>query len=567
MSILLMAGNRTVSSSRRCKDFIQSGLFSPAWRRQKRLHYLRTGMVEFWQYRGELTMKIILSVILPAIFLFNTAFADDIYVANTFSNSVTPVDGLTDTVRADIAAGLTPQEVAASPLGDTIYVSNWHSYEIVVIDPRRRDIQGRIPVACSPSSIAIMPSGAEALAVCRTTGKVIRIDLAQRKQTAELSLSFPHSIAVNPEGSMAYVSRSMFSSYVDVINLATFARIATITTGRSPQGLAVSPDGKSLYVANNGAGTVSVVDTATNSVKASIRVGYNPRNIAVSPDGSTLYVTNYTSGTVSVIDTAASAATHTVTVGVNPHGVAVDSSGSHLYVSNFSSNTLSVIDTKSLQPVATLPTGIGPLGVGLARLDQSPPLTVPSLTGSNGENGWYVSAVTVDFAASDSDSGVKEIHYSLDGAAEVAVSGSAARLIVGSDGAHMVTYYAVDNAGNVEQAKQLGVNIDRTPPAVTVSLDRNMLWPPNHKMVDVQVSGIATDSLSGNASVDIRVVDEYGIHSGAVAGFGGVVRLEAWREGNDMDGRHYTVTAVVTDKAGNSATATTEVIVPHDMGK
>lgn len=512
-------------------------------------------------------MKTFLAVISLTLVLFGTAFADDIYVANIFSNSVTPVNGAAETALADIAAGLAPQEVAASPLGDILYVSNLNSYEIVVIDPRQRVVKDRIPVDCSPSSIAVLPSGAEALAVCRTIGQVIRVDLAQRKQTAALSISFPHSIAVNPEGSMAYVSRSMFSSYVDVINLATFQRIKTITVGRSPQGVAVSPDGKFLYVANNGANTVSVVDTSTNVVKAGIPVGNSPRNIAVSPDGSKLYITNYLSGTVSVIDTATSAATDTVTVGVHPHGVAVDSGGSRLYVSNHASNTLSIVDTSTLQQVATVQTGIGPLGVGLAKTDQVPPLTVPTLTGSKGQGDWYVSAVTIDFAAGDADSGVREIHYSADGAAEVVTTGAAARLVIGGDGAHIVTYYAVDNAGNVEQSKKLDVNVDRTPPDVTLSLDRNVLWPPNHKLVDVMINGKSADSLSGIAAVEISVIDEYGVYNGTYSGFGTVVRLEAWRDGNDMDGRHYTITAVVTDKAGNSSSTTTEAVVPHDIRK
>ncbi|MFZ2948768.1 MAG: beta-propeller fold lactonase family protein [Desulfuromonadaceae bacterium] len=512
-------------------------------------------------------MKTFLSVISLTLFLSGSAYADDIYVANSLSNSVTPVNGTADAVQTDIAAGVAPQEVAASPAGDIIYVSSLSTNEITVIDPRLRTVQDRIPVACSPSSLAILPSGTEALAVCRKTGQVIKIDLVQRKQIAAIPVSFPHSIAVNPEGSMAYVSRSMFSSYVDVINLATFARTASISVGRSPQGLAVSPDGKALYVANNGAGTVSVVDISAGGVTAGILVGYNPRNIAVSPDGATLYVTNYTSGTVSVIDTATSTATNSVTVGVNPHGVAVDSSGRLLYVSNYSSNTLSIIDTKTLQPVATLQTGIGPLGVGLAKVDQVPPLTVPSLAPGTGQDDWHVSPVTVDFAASDSGSGVKEIHYSVDDSAEVVTAGSAAHLVIGSDGAHTVTYYAVDNAGNVEQGKKLDVNIDQTPPALTLSLNRNVLWPPNHKMVDVLVNGIPADQLSGIASAVIRVDDEYGIYSGTVSGFGGAVRLEAWREGNDLDGRRYTITVAVTDKAGNSTTGTSEVIVPHDMGK
>lgn len=511
-------------------------------------------------------MKTFLSTVALTLLLCSSTRADDVYIANSLSNSISPVNGMTDAVEEDIAAGLAPQEVAASPLGDIIYVSNWNSYEVVVIDPRLRTVRERISVSCSPSSIAILPSGMEALAVCRTFGQVIKIDLAQRKQIAAIPVSFPHSIAVTPDGSTAYVSRSMFSSYVDVINLATLAKTASIAVGRAPQGLAVSPDGTSLYVANSGAGTVSVVDTATNSVRGVIPVGYNPRNIAVSPDGSTLYVTNYTSGTVSVIDAATATATHAVTVGVHPHGVAVDSSGNRIYVSNYSSNTLSIVDAKTLQPVADLRTGIGPLGVGLARLDGIPPLTVPSLAPGTGQGGWHASAATVDFAASDSGSGVKEIHYSVDEGAEAVTAGPAARLVIGSDGAHSVTYYAVDNAGNVEQGKKLAVNIDQTPPTLSVAVNRLVLWPPNHKMVDVPVNGIPADLLSGIASVDIRVVDEYGIHNGTVSGFGGVVRLEAWREGNDMDGRHYTITAVATDTAGNSTTATSEVVVPHDMG-
>lgn len=511
-------------------------------------------------------MKIFISIIILALFTAGVAFAGDIYIANKSSNSVTPVDGVAYIAQPDIAVGVSPQEVAVSPLGDLIYVSNWDSNEIVVIDPRYRAIQDRITVSCSPSSIAVMPSGTEVLAVCRSTGQVIRVDLVQRKQTATLSVSFPHSVAINPDGRLAYVSRSMFSSFVDVIDLATFTRISTITVGRSPQGLIVSPDGKSLYVANYGAGTVSVVDTATNKVKTSFPVA-SPRNFAFSPDGSKLYITNYTGGTVSVVDTATSAVVRTVKVGANPHGIAADSKGTRLYVSNFSSNSLSVIDTNTFLPVATVQTGVGPLGLGVVRLDQAAPLTVASLTGSNGLNNWFVSAVTVDFAASDTDSGVREIHYSVDGSAEVVTPGSAAALLISNEGAHTVTYYAVDNAGNVEPAKKVEVNIDRAPPAVTVSLSSSILWPPNHKMVDVKLSGISGDSQSGVASMDISVVDEYGIYSGTVAAFGNIVRLEAWRDGNDMDGRHYTITAVVKDMAGNVTTASAVVVVPHDMGK
>ena len=65
-----------------------------------------------------------------------------------------------------------------------------------------------------------------------------------------------------------------------------------------PQGVAVSPDGSSVYVTNQVDNTVSAA-TATNTVTANIPVGKAFAGVAVSPDGSTVCVTNFDS-TVSV---------------------------------------------------------------------------------------------------------------------------------------------------------------------------------------------------------------------------------------------------------------------------
>jgi hypothetical protein len=112
-----------------------------------------------------------------------------------------------------------------------------------------------------------------------------------------------------------------------------------------------------------------------------------------------------------------------------------------------------------------------------------------------------------------------------------------------------------------------GEGIDAAPPMVSVYAAPNVIWPPNHNMVDVFIDGYAQDIGSGTASVVITVTDEYGKYNRTVPGFGSTIQLEAWRDGADMDGRRYTITAVATDNAGNQSTVTTEVIVPHDMGK
>jgi YVTN family beta-propeller protein len=70
------------------------------------------------------------------------------------------------------------------------------------------------------------------------------------------------------------------------------------------------------YITNSGSNNVSVIDTATNNVTATIFVGFDPSGVAVTPNGKNVYVTNTNNGdpgTVSVIDTATNTVTATLT--------------------------------------------------------------------------------------------------------------------------------------------------------------------------------------------------------------------------------------------------------------
>jgi hypothetical protein len=118
--------------------------------------------------------------------------------------------------------------------------------------------------------------------------------------------------------------------------------------------------------------------------------------------------------------------------------------------------------------------------------------------------------------------------------------------------------------------------MDTTPPAITASANPATLWPPNGKMVPVTISGTITDAETGvNASTAAyAVTDEYGkiqprggITLGSNGSYSFTVSLEASRNGNDQDGRHYTITVSATDNAGNPDVASTVVTVPHDQGK
>jgi YVTN family beta-propeller protein len=170
----------------------------------------------------------------------------------------------------------------------------------------------------------------------------------------------PLDVAISPEGRHVYVANAR-SDTVSVIDTGSGTVTTNIPAGNVPERVAVSPDGHIAYVTNKitaFAGAVQIVDIASNTVTATIPVGAYPRGVAVTPDGHRVYVANNDSNTVSVIDTDRGTVTATIPVGIHPERVAVHPDGRRVYVTNIGSNAVSVIDTGSA-------TGTAPIAVGV----------------------------------------------------------------------------------------------------------------------------------------------------------------------------------------------------------
>jgi YVTN family beta-propeller protein len=106
------------------------------------------------------------------------------------------------------------------------------------------------------------------------------------------------------------------------------------------------------YVTNNWDNNVTVIDIGKNTaIGTPIGVGQRPYGVAISPDGASVYVTNVVSETVSVIDAASRKVVSTIPV-PDPVGIAVDPSGKQAYVA--SGNNLAVIDTNTNSVIATV---------------------------------------------------------------------------------------------------------------------------------------------------------------------------------------------------------------------
>jgi hypothetical protein len=203
-------------------------------------------------------------------------------------------------------------------------------------------------------------------------------------------------------------------------------------------------------------------------------------------------------------------------------------------------------------------------------LDVTPPVTTASLNPLPNASGWNNTNVGVALTAIDNTggTGVKQIQYSIGGTAQYVVPGNSANLIFTTEGIAILTYGAVDNAGNFETQKSVAIKIDRTPPVISgMPAPGCTLSPPKHQMVTVAVV-TASDALSGVASLNVSATSnepDSGTGGGDLPGdiviTGGTVQLRAERAPNGK-GRIYTITANARDFAGNSSTATATCVVP-----
>ena len=107
--------------------------------------------------------------------------------------------------------------------------------------------------------------------------------------------------------------------------------------------------------------------------------------------------------------------------------------------------------------------------------------------------------------------------------------------------------------------------VDTIPPEITLSVTPTTLWPPNHKMILITHEITVVDNCDPNSAVELTSITmNEGEDDDIYVDEDGNIYLRAERQGKG-DGRIYTITYTATDNAGNSATASADVTVPHNQ--
>ncbi|MFF2774081.1 YncE family protein [Streptomyces sp. NPDC058052] len=220
--------------------------------------------------RPSRTARVLLPAAVAGVLLSGCAQADEAPAATGAPSATSP----TVTVTPPPSTGPAPSATAsagARPAAGTLLVSDFGSDTVTFVDPSR-GATGSVEVGTAPYGLAL---GKDGRAWVATAEGVAVVDTAARKRLALV----PYRTDTGP-----------------------------VTTGEyrgGGMGIALSPDGKRVYVGVNvpgGNGTLEVIDTASVEVVDVVDVGRRPFDVDVSRDGSAVYATNHDSFDVTVVD-------------------------------------------------------------------------------------------------------------------------------------------------------------------------------------------------------------------------------------------------------------------------
>ena len=301
-----------------------------------------------------------------------------LFVANKRANTLTKIDLETGETLAEVATCATPHELALSPGGGLLAVACYGGGEVAIHKPDtlEQDHTTWLGEGARPHGIVwptrvsfyVTAEGRKSIFV----GRDPRAHGVPTPRRIEVGQDGTHMIVVNRALSRAWTT-DMGSGTVSLINLYMGEKVASVPVGREPEGIALTPDGGTLWVSARGSDQAFALDPETLEIRAVVATGRFPLRIAVRPQGDVAITSNLQDGSLSVIDLATNTVTRTIAVSAPGEAEARfqvtilwSPDGSRIYVAETGTSTVAEVDYASGTVLRRFKAGDG--GDGLAIL-------------------------------------------------------------------------------------------------------------------------------------------------------------------------------------------------------
>lgn len=294
---------------------------------------------------------------------------DTLSVVNTQSKQVTKV----------VKTSHNPHEIVVSACGTKSYIACSLGNAVDVFDHATLEIVKHIthPLFDFPHGLGLAGNGHVYLAstyssvvfeIDPATDEIISLFKTGQKQS--------HMISFHPNGQEFYIPNIGANSVTYVPDMALVkscedaCELIHIPVGRGPEGLAVHPDGKTVYIANQEDNDLWILDAKTHQQLYRRRLGGCPIRVVFTPDGRYCLIPNRESGDLSIIltDYTINGITKPwevkrISIGCWPGGTVISPDGLWAYVANNKTNDISIIDMTNLKEVERIDVGIHPDGM------------------------------------------------------------------------------------------------------------------------------------------------------------------------------------------------------------
>jgi YVTN family beta-propeller protein len=236
------------------------------------------------------------------------------------------------TFDESMAVGAVPTDIGLNAAGNLGFVANQYDDEIQVFNPNIGQTVGYVQVSGDPFTVVSDASGST-IFVTTNRDSLYKITVSNSFVQARLStdLNTAQSLAFSPVSGLLYVSTRDGGTVLEV-NPATLAFVRRFSPGARTQEVAVTKDGRELWIANEG-GFVTVVTLATGA-SLDLPIGGQLWGLAISPDQARVWVGSLDEGVVKVIDRATKAAGAPIAVGGRPRRIRFSRLGEYAVVAN-----------------------------------------------------------------------------------------------------------------------------------------------------------------------------------------------------------------------------------------
>jgi DNA-binding beta-propeller fold protein YncE len=252
-----------------------------------------------------------------------------LYVDNDLGNSLTPINPQTGRPGAPIPVE-DPYNLYFTPDGRFAIVVAERLQRLDFRDPQTMHLVHSlsVPECRGVDHMDFSADGRYAFASCEFAGRMIEIDLHTQQVIRSLvldqGLSSPQDVKLSPDGHTVYTADQQ-NGGVWEIDASSFRVIGFLKTGAGAHGLYPSRNAKVMYVSNRQAGSISVVSFRSKRViqKWQLPLPASPDMGGVSADGNTLWLSGRYNAAVYAIDTHNGHLRATIPVGDGPHGLCV----------------------------------------------------------------------------------------------------------------------------------------------------------------------------------------------------------------------------------------------------